>query len=106
MAVQFGVIKPLVGGLNAQIHGLVWKKPRIILLYISKFDLFSPYHPNDSNSEKITEQVELLFSDHIAFIESEAKKMGVPFKLVVGSSTKKWHTKELIEHIVHELYKG
>jgi hypothetical protein len=100
MDVQLGSLTFAVGGIGAKST----KKPKILILFISKFDLYSKDSPTDSSSRKIREKMLDIFKEHINSAESAAKKVGIRFKLILGSSAEQWNTKEVLDTIIDVLY--
>lgn len=99
--IQLGYMQAYVeGGLGAS----ATKKPRVLIMFVSKFDLYSKLPPYDSAAEKIKEKVLDIFADHINSARSAAKKAGVPFELIVGSSVEKWNTGQVLEAVTTVLY--
>lgn len=101
--VQLGYIQSLVA---AVLGAKNTKKPSIIVLYISKFDLFSKLHPADSAAANVRRQIETLFLEHIDNLKAASKKAGIRFEVVIGSPAEKWNTKEVLDIIVEELFKN
>jgi hypothetical protein len=97
-----GIVKTYMGAVVAKTLKI---KPKVIVLFISKFDLFSICHPEDSSSTEIKQKVLSHFKDHIEIIVKECKKTGIPCEIIVGSSTEKWNTSKVLEKITDTLYK-
>lgn len=90
---QLGYLHAYIqGGLGAQFT----KKPKLLILYISKFDLFSAYPPEDSNSQKIKQVLEEVFKDHIEAAAKAGKEAKIPFELIFGSAVEKWNSDRII----------
>jgi GTPase SAR1 family protein len=100
--VQFGVLKAYLGGISAK--SVKRKKPKIIIIFINKFDIFSNLKPSDSSSTQTAKEIRELFKEHIKFAENEAKKAKVKCKIIIGSTLKRWGTQEALETIKNELY--
>jgi GTPase SAR1 family protein len=98
--IQLGSMKAYIGGVASKFT----KKPKILILYISKFDLFSEFPPEDSSSQKTKQVLEELFSEHIEFAAKTAKDIGIPFKLIFGSAIEKWNTDKMLDVVINQLY--
>ncbi len=100
---QYGVLRTFLGALNSLKLNI--KKPKLIILYLNKFDLYSNNRPSDSSSEYIVEKYNKIFLRHIAYAKEECQKANVPFEVVINSSHKKWGVREeIVHHISNKLY--
>lgn len=99
--IQLGCVQVYIqGGLGSEFT----KKPKLLIMYISKFDLFSEYPPDDSSSQKTKEVLEKVFGEHIEVAAKAAKDVGIPFKVIFGSAVEKWNTGEILDIVVNQLY--
>ncbi len=80
------------------------RKPKAIILYLNKFDLFSSLPPTDTTAGPRREQFKHIFADHISSAELAAKKAGIKFHVVIGSALKNWNCEELIKTVGRTLY--
>jgi hypothetical protein len=98
-----------LGYVQAYVEGLLGakrtKKPKMVILFISKFDLFSKTPPDDSASDQITRQLRSVFSRHIDSAKSAARKANVPYELLIGSAVEKWNTDAVLAAVAKALYK-
>jgi len=61
-------------------------KPRLAIVFLTKFDLLSKSSPDDSTSASMKAQTLAKFDKIIASVESASRNNGVAFQLIVGSS--------------------
>lgn len=98
---QLGYVQSYIqGGLGSEYT----KKPKLLIMYISKFDLFSKYHPDDSSSKNTKQALEEIFKEHIGAATKVAKDSKIPFKLIFGSAVEKWNTDKVLDTIISQLY--
>lgn len=79
-------------------------KPNMVIMCITKFDLFSEHHPNDSASGKAKATVKNIFQKHISRIQEECKAKRVPFATVVTSARRGWGIESVERYIKTALY--
>jgi hypothetical protein len=98
-----------LGYVQAYVEGLLGakrtKKPKMVILFISKFDLFSKTPPDDSASDQITKQLNGVFNSHINSAKSAAQKASVPCEVLIGSAVEKWNTEAVLTAVAKALYK-
>ena len=100
--IQQGYVQAYIeGGLGSK----VTQKPKILILFISKFDIYSKYSPEDSASRITKDKILSLFKDHINSSKTAAQKAGIPFEIVIGSSVEKWNTEKVLDIVSYNLYK-
>lgn len=101
--IQIGYVQAYVeGGVGSRIA----KKPKLVVMFISKFDLFCKTPPYDSASRHVNQKIIEIFKDHINSAQTAAKKAGVPFELVIGSAVEKWGTEQILNLTAKTLYKA
>jgi len=100
---QEGILQTYLGYIISEAKN--GRRPKILILFINKFDLLSKKHPDDSSSKNQKQAITSLFSTHINILKSEAKKIDIPYAILIGSAVEKWSTKEIQERITRELYK-
>ena len=100
---QLGYIEAFVGG---SLGSKKARKPRVVVLFMNKFDWFARMNPNDSSSLEVRRQFLAIFEKHIDLIKSAATKQKIPFESIVGSAVEKWGTEEVLDAVVHQLYKA
>ena len=71
------------------------RRPDLVLLFISKFDLVANVRPDDSAGEADRVRVLRAFSEHENLLRSICRAKSVPFHAVVGSSTRGWGMDDL-----------
>jgi hypothetical protein len=98
---QLGYIKGLVKGI---LRSVKTRKPKVLILFINKFDLISDYPPGDSVSLSLTKVIENVFSKHIQEIKIICDNLRIPCEIVIGSPVKKWNVEETLDIIVEKLY--
>jgi signal recognition particle receptor subunit beta len=80
------------------------RKPKMIILFLNKFDLFSSQPPTDAATSSIQEQFKNDFASHIRSAELAAGKLGIKCPVIIGSALKNWNCKDLITTIGDTLY--
>jgi hypothetical protein len=101
VSVQLGIVKTQVlGGLDA----IKTIKPKAVILFINKFDLYSSVRPGDSASLKMESDFKGIFSKHIEVIKTATSRKGVRFYSLAGSAFNSWSCKDIIDRIGHTLY--
>jgi hypothetical protein len=98
---QFGYLRAFVeGAMGARRTN----KPKIIILFLNKFDLYSSQPPTDSTAQATKEQFKELFSKHIKSAAVAAEKAGIPFHVEVGSALENWNCETLVTLVGTTLY--
>lgn len=101
--IQLGYVQAYIeGGIGAKST----KKPKVVIMFISKFDLYSKLHPGDSASQKAVQKIFDIFDEHIKSAKSAAKKAGIRFETIIGSSVEKWNTERVLAIVTDQLYKS
>lgn len=99
--VQLGIIKAqILGGLEARRT----VKPKAVILFINKFDLFSSIKPDDTSSSKTQDDVLRIFAPHIDFITKATSRKKLKFYYTVGSAFNSWKCDYIIDRIGVALY--
>jgi hypothetical protein len=97
---QLGYAKMLGGAISAK----TTQKPKVIIVFIAKFDLFSDDPPHETSSQNIKKDVEKIFERHVDALSSAANLQGIPCDVITGSSFKKWQVDNIVDHVVSRLY--
>jgi signal recognition particle receptor subunit beta len=101
MTLQLGYVQAYIqGGLGSR----VTKKPKILVVFINKFDLFSKHPAGDSAASADKSKVDELFAEHIAACNLAAKSASLPIRVIVGSVLENWNCTEVIEAMGNALY--
>ncbi len=100
---QFGLLKAYVGALSSK-NMSKRRKPKIVILFINKFDAFSSVNPKDSSSKDVADKIREQFSKHILYVEKSAKTIGFECKIVLGSTVEKFGVSETLDNIKNILY--
>jgi len=88
---QCGAVRYIAGSIRCDTNK---SQPKVVVLYISKFDLFSNID-TDENKE-FAEKFKNIFKEHIMIIEKVCnRKPEITFKCFVGSTKKKWKTRAI-----------
>lgn len=99
--VQLGAMRSyVVGALQSQKA----RTPRLVILFINKFDLISSVPPGDSAAGLHESSVKAAFRDHIAAVRDACSQRNVPFAFVIGSAVEGWQTGRVIEILREKLY--
>lgn len=81
-------------------------KPAMVLVVITKFDLFSGREPNHRDSAGACAELQQLFSQHITRVQNACKKHSIPNKVVFCSATEGWGMQDFQRHIKNGLFKS
>jgi hypothetical protein len=79
-------------------------KPAVIVVVISKFDLFCEFDPSSPDAQQAKDRLRGLFSRHVARMEEECSRVGVKFKVEFCSALRGWRTEILSRHIKDALF--
>jgi len=79
-------------------------KPKLVILFINKFDLFSNAAPTDSTAVEKFHILREVFKEHIELVQKASKEQNVPFECLVGSAAQRWETRTILERINVSLY--
>jgi len=100
--IQLGILNAyLRGGLTSK-HNR--RKPKILILFISKFDLLSEVKPDDSSAKDATKIIQNLFKEHIDNARFAARQANIEFEVFIGSSIEKWNIDQILNFISNKLY--
>ena len=99
VSVQLGYMQALVQGALGARHTI---KPKAIVLYMNKFDLFSDLGPEDSTSRDAESEFKSIFAEHIECAQMSAHNLGVKMYPIVGSALNAWNCEKVIK-IVGEI---
>lgn len=66
------------------------QRPELVVLFITKFDHLSALDPDDSSSKETLAQLLGAFAPHCAAVRTACESSGVPFRSIIGSSSKEW----------------
>lgn len=80
------------------------RKPALLLVYVSKFDLYSHAAPRDSSSRATLATITDAFKPHLGALRQTCERERIPFREVYGSSVKRWGFAEVGEEIKVALY--
>jgi hypothetical protein len=76
--------------------------PRIkldmVIMFVTKFDLFSDANPKDSPRAALND-IELMFKKHQKIMRDACKGSDIPFTWIIGSSKKEWGIEDLKKSI-------
>jgi len=98
--IQLGYVQAYIqGGIVATA-----KKPKVIIVFINKFDLLSAHHPDDKNSQEACRQIEQIFKEHIESAHVTEKRTGVPVKILLGSALENWNSDRILDIVAKRLY--
>lgn len=99
--IQFGLVKGIIqGGLRSS----VTKKPKVIIFFINKFDLFSDNSPDDTSTVNANSFYNETFKTHIDISKKIGKELKIPVHIVIGSVLRNWNCQKIMDLIKHDLY--
>lgn len=81
-------------------------RPRLVVLFLTKFDLLSSHDPWDSNSENVRVKAEQTFGEVIRAMRKDCQNAGVPFQFIIGSSKRGWGIQDLRDRVARSLVTG
>ena len=99
--IQLGYIQANIEG--ALGSNVIKRKPKSLILFINKFDLYSNYPPDDSQSSNHEKEIRAIFERHERSITSAAKRAGIPFHIIIGSALKGWKCNFIIDSASKDL---
>jgi hypothetical protein len=79
-------------------------KPRLVVAFISKFDLYSTAPPNDTSSASARQALETAFAPHLTAIKDACATQDITYRLIVGSSVKRWSIGHVGDAVKTELF--
>jgi hypothetical protein len=92
------------GFINGSLSSTKARRPRLVILFINKFDQLSPVPPDDSTAQSAREHAYNLFDKHITSVRDAAKRASVPQAIILGSALQNWNCDRIIASIRRELY--
>jgi len=101
VAMQRGYLQANIGGI---VGARKTQKPKIIILFINKFDLISSHPPTDSASTEHKSIIQETFSVHCSNTAISAQNAGIPWEVVIGSALENWNCDRIMELIKVHLY--
>jgi hypothetical protein len=101
LSTQLGYVEAFVeGALGAR----KTRKPKVMVLFLNKFDLFSQFPPGDSHAVNEQKHFLSMFSEHLKSVDVATKKANIKLHIIVGSALKNWNCDNLINSIGKSLY--
>jgi len=101
LAVQLGYVQSFMeGGLGAR----KTRKPKVVILYLNKFDLVSDFPSGDSSAKEAEDKFLSRFREHQQSVELATKKAHIKLHIVVGSALRGWNCDNLITLVGKSLY--
>lgn len=100
---QLGYIKALLAGLSSTEMSI--SKPKIIIGFFNKVDLFSKETSDTSVSNSAYQLFSKEFADHIDFLKKIGKKAGIPCEIIFGSTVRDWQLQKIKIIMEKKLYK-
>ena len=101
LAIQLGYVQSFMeGALGAR----KTRKPKVVILYLNKFDLVSDFPPGDSLAMKHENEFLNVFKEHQQSVELATKKAHIKLHVVVGSALRGWNCDNLITLVGKSLY--
>jgi hypothetical protein len=98
---QLGYVQAYIeGGMGSHIA----KRPKVIVVFINKFDLFSEVQPGDSAATSAEESLQEVFGEHIDSARMAGKKTGIPVYVLYGSALESWNCERIIDVVGQSLY--
>jgi len=98
---QLGYIQAFIeGGMGAR----KTRKPKVVVFFLNKFDLFSSHRPDDSAAVQAEARFQAVFEDHIKSATLALEKARIPFKIIIGSALENWNCDRIIDIVGKELY--
>jgi len=101
IAHQLELVRILVAG---AIDSKRMRKPKALILFISKFELLSQLPPWDSGAAAARRRVDVIFGGHITTARDAAKRNNIPFTNIVGSSVANWNCESVTKFIADSIY--
>lgn len=99
---QFVFCQFIAGFLNSKLG----PKPRIVIIFLGKFDLLAKHGPADTSSQNSRKAIEGLFANHVDIMKAAGRKAKIPVEVIVGSALNNWNVEWIIKTIGKELYSG
>lgn len=81
-------------------------KPKIVVLFVNKFDLFSAHNPNDSQARIAIKEAQAMFSEHINLFNLVARQAELKPNIEFGSALEDWNCDKVKTHIEEALNYG
>ena len=101
LAVQLGYVQSFMeGGLGAR----KTRKPKVVILYLNKFDLVSDFPSGDSAAKAAEDKFLDQFREHKQSVELATKRAKIKLHVVIGSALKGWNSDNLITLVGKSLY--
>jgi len=82
----------------------IYPKPKIVIIFLAKFDLLSERSPNDKSSQGEKANLEERFRAHIDIIRDACVKNDIPFETIVGSAAANWNVEQIVKVVGRRLY--
>lgn len=101
IAEQRGYVTGLIRGV---LTARTTRKPELVVVFLSKFDLYSKYPPDDSRGQAKKKTFEDAFAPHISSLKQDCSKKKIRFGVVVGSAVRRWNIDDLESLVKQTLY--
>lgn len=89
-----------IGYLEAFVEGPLGSqrltRPRVVILFINKFDLYAGRTPEDSASKQMVDELSKVFAGHIDRVVKSAQRAKVEHRIVMGSAAQNWNCHSLL----------
>jgi signal recognition particle receptor subunit beta len=98
---QLMFVRAVVAGYLGSLK--VGKKPRMVIIFVGKFDLFSRVQPEQAQGE--LDRLEAQFADHVQAVRMAA---GAAIRVydIYGSAVEGWGRVSVLEAVLHGLYEA
>ena len=100
VAEQLGYIALPLGGITSK-HS---PKPAMVLVVVTKFDLFSDHDASNPSSAQALQYLERTFSAHIKRVQDACAQRDLQFHVEFCSAWEGWRVEALLRHIKHSLF--
>lgn len=98
---QLGLLKgALVGGVGAK----KTRKPKVVIFFLNKFDLFSDHHPKTREGEPYKKEFQKIFEEHINECLKSLDSAKIPRAFVIGSALENWNCDQIVKNIKNNIY--
>ena len=79
------------------------KQPKLFVIHFNKFDVISPFRPDDVRSTASKEIVQSLFDEHLKLIERKAIELNIEKTVIYGSTLHTYNSTSLFGNLIDEV---
>ena len=78
-------------------------RPALVVLFVTKFDLFSARPPYDTASDVARADIVARFEEHREALALQCQRSNIPFEYIIGSAKCGWGVRDLRDSVTRKV---